>query len=106
MRRDSHSMKMLTPNEMLELRTTIVTLNLPDERQDELIRLIDNIIVSIIDQEFGWSPVQTSLSVRANRVFSASDSCSGLPQSGRFAKVRTEEEGATQPEQSTDHPEP
>jgi len=95
-------MKMLTPDEMQELRADIATLGLPDDRQEELIRLIDNIIISIIDQEFGWSPVQNSLSARASRAFSAPDSCSGVLASGTFGQVDAEADGVTKPERSAD----
>lgn len=96
-------MKMLTPEELLELRRETASLGLSEERQDELIRLLDNIIISIIDQEFGWSPVQTSLSARANRVFLGNDSCERVRSYDRFGKVSSREGAATKPEQAAEY---
>jgi hypothetical protein len=95
-------MKMLSPEELLELRKEIATLNLAHDSQDEMIRLIDNIIISIIDQEFGWNPVQISLSARANRAFSQSDSCGRVIASATFGQDDTTVKGVTKSEQSTD----
>ena len=50
--------------------------------QDELIRLIDAIVISFIDQEYGLDPVQLSLSARANYAFKDEGSCDS-PQVGR-----------------------
>jgi len=95
-------MKMLSPDDMLELRKDIASLGLPDSRQDELIRLVDHIIISIIDQEFGWSPVQISLSARANHAFSQPDSCGRVLASGRFEEVDVPVDGVAKPERSAD----
>lgn len=95
-------MKMLSPDELRELRTDIATLGLPDDRLDELIRLLDTIIISIIDQEFGWSPVQISLSARANHAFSGQDSCSRVIESGMFCQADADVSGVAKPERSAD----
>lgn len=62
-------MKPLTTEEMQELRSDIAHLGLPENKLDELIHLLDNIIVSIIDQNNGRHSVQLSLSARANYAF-------------------------------------
>lgn len=62
-------MKPLTPEEMSELRADVACLDIPDDRLDEMIRLIDSIIISIIDQNSGRHAVQLSLSARANYAF-------------------------------------
>lgn len=93
-------MKMLTPDELLELRKDVAALGLPNDRLDELILLLDAIIISIIDQEFGWSPVQISLSARANHAFSHSDSCSRVIESGMFCQGDADDDGAAKPERS------
>lgn len=62
-------MKPLTTEEMSELRADIACLGLPCDRLDEMIRLIDSIIISIIDQNSGRHAVQLSLSARANYAF-------------------------------------
>lgn len=62
-------MKALSPEELQELRKEIASLDIPEERQDELILLIDSIVISWIDQAFGLHPVQLSLSARANYAF-------------------------------------
>ena len=95
-------MKMLSPDELHELRKDIAILGLSDDRQDRLIRLIDGIVISFIDQEFGWSPVQISLSARANRAFSPDDSCGGVLPSGTFRQVDAIENGVAKPERSAD----
>jgi hypothetical protein len=95
-------MKMLSPDELRDLREDIASLGLPDDRQDELIRLVDSIIISIIDQEFGWSPVQISLSARANHAFSHSDSCPRVIESGIFCQGDADNDGAAKPERSAD----
>lgn len=95
-------MKTLTMEEMRELRADMAQLDLPEAAQDEIIRLLDNIVISIIDQEFGWSPVQISLSARANRAFSRPDSCGGVLASGTFEQVDAEANGVAKPERSAD----
>lgn len=68
-------MKALSPEELKELRKEIASLDIPEERQDELIRLIDSIVISWIDQAFGLHPVQLSLSARANYAFEKHIDC-------------------------------
>lgn len=64
-------MKALSPEELQELRKDIASLDIPEDRQDDLIRLIDSIVISWIDQAFGVDSAQLSLSARANYAFAA-----------------------------------
>jgi hypothetical protein len=59
----------LTPEELDALRKEMVSLAMSDARKDELIHIIDNIVISFVDQAMGTDPVQLSLSVRANKQF-------------------------------------
>lgn len=102
-RRDRQPMKTLSPEEFLELRKEIAPLGLSDARQNELIGIIDNIVIAIIDQEFGWSAVQTSLSAKANRVFARDDSCGGVNECGRFGQVTGHDGGVTKPNYPAEH---
>lgn len=95
-------MKMLSQEELLELRADIASLALPQARERELILLIDSIVTSIIDQQFGWSPVQISLSARASRAFSGADSCARVSESGRLSQVDAEVDSVTKLQQSPD----
>jgi hypothetical protein len=87
-------MKPLSPDEMNELRNDIASLNIPADRQDELIRLIDAIVISFIDQEYGLDPVQLSLAARANYAFKGEGSCDSLALSEKDKAVDLGEEGA------------
>lgn len=95
-------MKMLSPDELAELRADVASLGYSQNEMDELIRLVDGIVISFIDQEFGWSPIQISLSARANRAFLADDSCSGVVPSGTFRQVDALGNGVAKPERSAD----
>lgn len=66
-------MKALTPEELRKLREETAGLGIPQDHQDELIRLIDAIVISWIEQAFGLSPAQLSLSERAKRAFCGAD---------------------------------
>lgn len=96
-------MKTLSPEEFLELRKEIATLGLSDARQNELIGIIDNIVIAIIDHEFGWSTVQNSLSAKANRVFARDDSCGGVSECGRFGEVIGHDGKVTKPHYRAEH---
>lgn len=63
-------MNILSENELVELRCEIAHLDIPLERQNAIIHLIDNIIISLLDQARGMHAVQLSLSSRANYAFS------------------------------------
>lgn len=80
-------MKPLTMEELQELRADIAALRLPEDRVDELIRLIDNIIISIIDQNSGRHSVQLSLSARANYAFNPDGTYASLRKSESFELV-------------------
>jgi hypothetical protein len=95
-------MKMLSADELAELRADVASFGYSQNDLDDLIRLVDGIVISFIDQEFGWSPVQTSLSARANRAFSVQDSCSGVLPSGTFGQVDALGNGVAKPERSAD----
>jgi hypothetical protein len=62
-------MKPLTMEELRELRADMAHLNLSDDKLDDLIRLVDSIIISIIDQNSGRHSIQLSLAARANHAF-------------------------------------
>jgi hypothetical protein len=54
---------------MEHFRGIISNISAPDSYKDELIHILDNIAVSFIDQAFGISSIQLSLSARANFSF-------------------------------------
>ena len=93
---------MLSPDEVAELREDVASLGYSQNELDDLIRLVDGIVISFIDQEFGWSPLQISLSDRANRAFLAEDSCRGVLPSGTFGQVDALGNGVAKPESSAD----
>lgn len=74
-------MKLLSPEEMQELRTELAEFCISDDRKDELIRFLDAIAASFIHQAFGKSPVQLSLSARANYAFNGAETHANLPKS-------------------------
>lgn len=74
-------MKLLSPEEMLELRTELAGFCISDDRKDDLIRFLDAIAASFIHQAFGKSPVQLSLSARANYAFNGTETHANLPKS-------------------------
>ena len=74
-------MKLLSAEEMQELRTELAGFCISDERKDELIRFLDAIAASFIHQAFGKSPVQLSLSARANYAFNGAETHANLPKS-------------------------
>lgn len=80
-------MKALSPQEMDELRADCAGLNLSPERLADLIRLLDNIAISIVAQECGWHSVQLSLSARANYAFNSAENNANLPFSGTSGPV-------------------
>jgi hypothetical protein len=71
----------LTPEEIAELRQHLADLDISDESKDELIRLIDSIAISLVEQALGLSPVQLSLSARANYAFLGASDCDSLEKS-------------------------
>jgi hypothetical protein len=87
-------MKMLSPEEMKELRNDIASFGISDERKDELIRFLDAIAVSFISQTFGKSPVQLSLSARANYAFNGAETHANLRLSDSSELVDLGNEGA------------
>jgi hypothetical protein len=80
-------MKLLSPEEMAELRREIAGFSLSDERKDELIRCLDRIAVSFVDQAFGLHAVALSLSARANYAFHGTNSHGNLPMIGKAETV-------------------
>lgn len=87
-------MKMLSPEELLELRQEISGIVMPEARADELIGILDAIVISFIDQHFGLDSVQLSLSARANRAFSQQDSCGRVRSSDKFCAVAADPKDA------------
>jgi hypothetical protein len=94
-------MKMLSSEELLELRTEIAGFSLSDERKDELISFLDSITVSFVDQAFGFDSTQLSLSKRANYAFNGMKSHANLCKSEKSELVDLRSEGAI----NTDSPE-
>src|SRR3546814_7959505 len=62
-------MKMLSPEEMQELRNEIADFAISESRKDEIIHLLDAIAASFIHQAFRKSSVQFSLSARPTYPF-------------------------------------
>jgi hypothetical protein len=87
-------MKMLSPDEMRELRNDIAGFAISDERKDELIRFLDAIATSFINQTFGKSAVQLSLSARANYAFNGVETHANLRLSDNSELVDLDSEGA------------
>lgn len=87
-------MKMLSSQEMQELRDEIAGLSISDERKDELIRFLDAVAISFIDQAYGLNSTQLSLSARANYAFNGGNSCANLRTSGVAGPVDLDNEGA------------
>lgn len=77
----------LTPEEIAELRQHLADLDISDESKDELIRLIDSIAISLVEQALGFSPVQLSLSARANYAFLGASECDSLEKSETIERV-------------------
>src|SRR3546814_2883004 len=72
-------MKMLSPEEMQELRNEIADFAISESRKDEIIHFLDSISASFIHQAFRQSPVQLSLSDRATYYFHGAENLSNLP---------------------------
>lgn len=100
------SMKALSPEELQELRKEIAGLDLPVARQDELIRLIDSIVTSWVDQAFGIESAQLSLSARANYAFAAGQSHGNVGASYEREPSAPGNGGAVIPGTSKNRPRP
>ena len=87
-------MKVLSPQELKELRTEIAALGLSDERKDEIISILDAIAISFVDQAFGLSSTQLSLSTRANHAFNGAENRVNLRNSETSELVDLDNEGA------------
>lgn len=87
-------MKMLSPEEMQELRDEIADFAISESRKDEVIRFLDSIAVSFIHQSFRKSSVQLSLSDRANFAFNGAETHANLPESDISELVDLDSEGA------------
>lgn len=59
----------LTQEQLEQFRKFIASIDVPDEKRDEIIRIVDSIAVSFVDQAFGLDPTTLSLSARANFSF-------------------------------------
>lgn len=66
-------MTSLTPSELADLRKMLDGVGLSAEKQDDMIRILDNIAKSWIDQAHGTHSVRLSLLARANYKFSGID---------------------------------
>lgn len=99
-------MKALSPEELQELRKEIAGLDIPVDRQDELIRLIDSIVTSWVDQAFGLDSTQLSLSARANYAFAAGRSHGIVGSSHERGTAAPGNGGAVIPGTSKNRPRP
>lgn len=87
-------MKALSWLELQELRNEIAGLDIPEEHLDELILLMDAIVVSWIDQAFGLSAVQLSLSARANYAFAGAEHHAMVHKNNEYQPVDSKKESA------------
>ena len=87
-------MKMLSAEEMMELRDDLARSDISDKRKDDLIHYLDAIAISFIDQSRGKSAVQLSLSARANYAFNGVEPYANLPRSEISEPVDLNDEGA------------
>lgn len=87
-------MKMLSAEELAELRAEVAASGYSQSDLDDLIRFVDSIVISFIDQEFGWNSVQNTLSFHANYAFKGTNSCGNLGFSGIAGPVELASEGA------------
>ena len=85
---------LLTPEEFAKCRACI-GLDMADEDKDELIRIVDGIVSSFVDQAFGLHPVQHSLSARANRHFQGDQDHDSLDLFQETRPVDLDAEGAS-----------
>lgn len=99
-------MKALSWLELQELRKEIAGLDIPEERMDELILLMDAIVVSWIDQAFGLSAVQLSLSARANYAFAGNEHHAILQKNDEYQSVDSEKESAINALDANRHSDP
>ncbi len=79
---------------MEEFRSTIGHLLLEDAAKDEIVRYLDAIATSFVDQAFGFHPVQLSLSARANYAFKGQSDHANLGHTAKAAIVDLQAEGA------------
>lgn len=86
-------MRPLSPDELSELRSKLVGSSASCEKLDELIHILDAVATSFVDQAFGVSAVQNSLSVRANRAFSGHDSCGEVQLSAKYDDEKRQSKG-------------
>jgi hypothetical protein len=87
-------MKPLTPEELTDLRNDLAALDISPERLDDLIRLVDAVVISFVDQAFGRSAEQLSLAARANYAFNGQAPCDSFLVSEQDKTVDLVEEGA------------
>lgn len=87
-------MKPLTPDELNDLRNDLAALDLSPERLDDIIRLVDAVVISFVDQAFGNSAERLSLAARANYAFNPNTAYASLAPSGQDKTVDLIEEGA------------
>ena len=87
-------MKALTQQEMEEIRQEAADLGFAADRIDGIIELLDAIAASFVYQAFAKSPVQLSLSARANRAFAGDETRDNLQKSNEIETVDLGNEGA------------
>lgn len=99
-------MKALTPEELCDLRKVVAVFGYSDDKLDELILMVNAILSSIIDQEFGVDSVQLTLSARANYSFAVSQTPASLLRPGDSNLSADAVTGASQPGKRVKDPEP
>lgn len=87
-------MKPLTHAEIEELRSSMAHVVIDDAAKDEIIRYLDAIVTSFVDQAFGFHPVQLSLSARANYAFKGQGHHANLCDTAKAGIVDLQTEGA------------
>ncbi len=84
-------------NEELEMCRACIGLDMTDAEKDELIRIVDHIVSSFVDQAFGIHPAQLSLAARANRAFQGFGDHGNLALFQETRDVDLDTEGASNP---------
>lgn len=87
----------------MEFRNDLSEFNICDERKDDLIRFLDAVASSFVDQKFGKSTTQLSLSSRANYAFIGTEAHANVEKSENSELVDLDIEGAKNTDGPTRH---
>ena len=86
---EARRMKSLSAEELDALHRMLSGLDISVEKQDEFIRILDNFATSVADQAHGMSPIQLSLTKRANYSFAGVDACATVRKSHRIERKQS-----------------